>query len=82
MTPGELANLIFERLAEPIGEMGCAGPPDCKLPGCKSAGEHDTFLSIINGVVEVQIDDLEFEIHVRKLPRTRGWSRKDLNLGA
>jgi hypothetical protein len=32
------------------------------------------------GVVEVQIDDQEFEIHVRRLPQTRGWSRKDLNL--
>ena len=34
------------------------------------------------GVIEVTIDDQEFEIRVIKAPATRGWSRKDLNLDA
>ena len=34
------------------------------------------------GVIEVTIDDQEFEIRVTKAPPTRGWSRKDLNLDA
>jgi hypothetical protein len=77
-----LRNLIFDRISDPIAHLGCAGPPECTFPDCKSEGEHDTFLSMTSGKIEVQIDDQEFEIHVRKLPRTMGWSRKDLNLDA
>ena len=82
MNNDDLRNLIFDLLSEPIGHMGCAGPPTCGLPGCKSTGEHDTGLSMASGVIEVTIDDQEFEIRVTKAQATRGWSREDLNLDA
>lgn len=70
---------LYDLLEEPIGELGCAGPPECSTcPG----GVHDTGLGMYSGVIEVTIDDQEYEIRVSKLPSTRGWSRKDLNLDA
>jgi hypothetical protein len=62
--------------------MGGAGPPDCDQEGCESKGEHDTFLDLNQGVIEVTVDDQEFEIKVSKVTKTRGWSRKDLDIGA
>ena len=70
---------LYDLLEKPVGELGCAGPPECATcPG----GVHDTGLGMFSGVIEVTIDDHEYEIRVTKLPSTRGWSRKDLNLGA
>jgi len=76
----DLRSLIFECLSDPIAHLGCAGPPECKQEGCTSTGERDTSLSMRQGVIEVTIDDQEYEIRVTKLPSTRGWSRKDLRL--
>ena len=61
-----LRDFIFERLADPIAELGCAGPPECRFLDCGSKGEHDTGLSMMAGVIEVMIDDQEYEIRVTK----------------
>jgi len=77
----DLRKLIFDRLTDPIACLGCAGPPECEHE-CEPGEKHDTFLAMCQGVIEVTIDDQEFEIRVIKAPATRGWSRKDLNLDA
>lgn len=70
---------LYDLLEEPVAELGCAGPPECATcPG----GVHHTGLGMFQGVIEVTIDDQEYELRVTKQPATRGWSRKDLNLGA
>ena len=72
-------DFLYDLLEEPIGELGCAGPPVCTMcPG----GAHDTGLGTFSGVIEVTIDDQEYEILVTKAKSTRSFSRKDLNLDA
>ena len=45
---------LFDLLEEPVGELGCAGPPECATcPG----GVHDTGLGMFSGVIEVEISD-------------------------
>ena len=54
---------LFELLDKPVGELGCAGPPDCKTcPG----GEHDTGLGMFQRVIEVEIDEWAYEIHIKR----------------
>jgi hypothetical protein len=44
-----------------VFELGCAGPPECKLcPG----GEHNTGLGMFSNVIKVTIDDRVYEIQV------------------
>ena len=78
MNVDDVRELVFKALAEPIAHLGCAGPPECELEGCTSTGDHDTFLAMRQDVIEVTIDDQEYEIRVVKTPSTRGWSRKDI----
>ncbi len=74
-----LRMLIFDAIDEPIGELGCAGPPECTTcPG----GVHDTGLGMFQGVIEVEIDEKTYEIRVSEAKSTRAFSRKDLNLDA
>jgi len=73
----DVRELVFEALAEPIARLGCAGPPTCEHSDCEG-GKHDTGLGMFEGVIEVTIDDQEYEIRVVKTPSTRGWSRKDI----
>ena len=50
-------------LEEPIGELGCAGPPDCKTcPG----GVHSTGLGTISGVIEVSIDTKIYRLRIEE----------------
>ena len=68
--------LIFDALEEPIGDLGCAGPPECTTcPG----GVHDTGLGMFSGVIEVEIDEETYEIRVTKAKSSRSFSRKDLD---
>ena len=67
MNINELRDLVFESLAEPICQLGCAGPPTCKQEGCDSKGQHDTGLSMVRGVVYVEIDDARYRIDVSKV---------------
>ena len=54
MDADQLADFVFEALAEPLGELGSA-----------ERDEHDTFLWMTNGVIYIQIDDQEFELDPR-----------------
>jgi hypothetical protein len=54
---------LYDLLEQPVGELGCAGPPECAAcPG----GVHDTGLGTFSGVIEVMIDDQEYELRVTK----------------
>lgn len=64
MTLDEVRELVYNWLEEPVGEMGCAGPPECKLADCKSEGKHDTGLGMFQGVIELFIDDKVFNITI------------------
>lgn len=65
MNIDDVRELVFDALAEPVGQLGCAGPPACKQPYCKG-GEHDTGLGVFEGVIEVEIDGDTFEIRISK----------------
>ena len=61
----QLEQLVFDSLAETLAKLGCAGPPECKMEGCESRGEHETELSMVNGVITVGIDNLEYEVRIK-----------------
>jgi len=61
----QVEQLVFDSLAETLAELGCAGPPTCKLEGCKSKGKHDTGCGISKGVIEIMIDGQEYDILVK-----------------
>jgi hypothetical protein len=50
----QLRDFVFDTLAEPIGELGCV-----------ERNEHDTGLSMRAGVIEIMIDDQEFELRIK-----------------
>jgi len=65
----DIKELIYESLEEPVCELGCAGPPECKIAGCSSEGKHDTGLSMCAGEIYIEIDDKVFQVSVKQIPK-------------
>jgi hypothetical protein len=64
MNQEQVEQLVFDSLAETLAQLGCAGPPECKMEACDSKGEHETELSMCCGVITVGIDNLEYEVRI------------------
>lgn len=65
----DVKELVFESLSDPVCELGCAGPPECKIEGCKSQGKHDTGLSMFQGEIYIEIDDKVFQVSIKQIPK-------------
>lgn len=63
----QVKKLVYDSLEDPICQLGCAGPPQCKFEDCAGTGEHDTGLSMCKGEIYIEIDDKVFQVSVKQI---------------